>query len=662
MSKTAVIFAGTTEGRQIAEQLARAGVQTEVCVATEYGAGLLEALPTLHVQARRMKTEEMAEFFREKKPELVIDATHPYASLVTENIKEACNVSGYPYLRMQRASSQNAGASLKERNVIYVQSVKEAVEYLENTRGNVLLTTGSKELAGFTALTDYEERLYARVLSLPKVVADCDALGFRGKHLICMQGPFSLEMNLAMMQQIHAEYMVTKESGHAGGFEEKYEAAMALDKTLIIIGRPAQCEGMTYEECMHKLEEVFTLQVRPEISLVGIGMGNSMSRTGEANLAFAKAQLIIGARRMVDSIIQSGQDAYHAYDAKEIAAYIKEHPQYTRIAIALSGDVGFYSGAKKLLKELDGEVTVIPGISSLPYFCAKLKTSWDDVKVASIHGKQDQVIGMIQKYEKVFVLAGTKDGAGNICSKLVSYGLGHVQVAIGEQLSYKGEKISKGTAKEFQGIETDALSVLLFENPMAKNAVVTHGIPDEAFLRDKVPMTKEEIRSISLSKLHLTKDAVVYDVGAGTGSVSIEMAACLENGMVYAIEKNPTAVGLLEQNKRKFAADNLVLIEGLAPEGLVDLPAPTHAFIGGSSGNLKEILSVLFEKNPKVRVVLNAITLETIQEAMECLKIFDVEDVDIAAVSVAKSKTLGRYHMMMGQNPVYVISFTGQSM
>lgn len=125
------------------------------------------------------------------------------------------------------------------------------------------------------------------------------------------------------------------------------------------------------------------------------------------------------------------------------------------------------------------------------------------------------------------------------------------------------------------------------------------------------------------------------------------------------IEKKDEAIDLLEQNKRKFGTDNLEIIKGLAPEALEGLPAPTHAFIGGSSGNLKEILEVLLEQNPRVRVVINAIALETVAEAMQCLKSMAFTDVDIAQISVAKGKKLGSYEMMMGQNPVYIFSCTG---
>ena len=173
-------------------------------------------------------------------------------------------------------------------------------------------------------------------------------------------------------------------------------------------------------------------------------------------------------------------------------------------------------------------------------------------------------------------------------------------------------------------------------------------------------MTKEEVRGISLSKLQLTRNSIVYDVGAGTGSVSVEIAMQAVEGRVYAIEKKPEAVELLYKNKEKFAADNLEIVEGLAPEACVDLPVPTHAFIGGSSGNMKDILKLLLSKNPGIRVVINCIALESVGEAMNCLNVLPFEQVDIAQVQVAKGKKAGSYHLMMGQNPVYVISCRGK--
>ena len=653
MEKKAVVFAGTSEGRKIGQLLAKNGVSVHLCLATEYGGSLIEKDENLHLHIGRLEALEMEGLLKELLPEIVVDATHPYASQVTENVRNVCQKLNLPYLRMARAESE-------KRDAIYLSSTEEAVDFLNKTSGNVLLTTGSKELSAFVGVEDYENRLYARVLSLPSVVESCHKLGFRGKHLICMQGPFSTALNKAMMEEVGADYLVTKESGNAGGFEEKYQAVVELKKKMIIIGRPFEEDGLSYEECIKSLEERFNFRAKQEIRLVGIGMGDGGSLTKAGREAIEEADLLLGARRMVEGIKSAGQEVFISYNAKEIADYIKGHPQYEKIAIVLSGDLGFYSGAKSLLRELKDEAELIPGIASPVYFASRLKMPWQDFYLTSLHGKETSIISHIQRHEKVFALVGEEDRIGKVCRELYDYGMGDIAVSIGENLSYENEKISRDFAQNLVDCKTESLSVVLFENPKAKDFISYGSIADEEFLRDKVPMTKAEIRSLSLAKLRLSKDALVYDVGAGSGSVSIEMAKVVEEGLVYAIEKNELALELMEKNRKKFACDNMEIVSGLAPEVMEVLPAPSHVFIGGSSGNLKEIIACILKKNQKVRVVMNAITLETVAEAMDCLKIFDVEDVDIVAVSVGKSKSVGRYHMMMGQNPVYIISFQGR--
>ena len=183
---------------------------------------------------------------------------------------------------------------------------------------------------------------------------------------------------------------------------------------------------------------------------------------------------------------------------------------------------------------------------------------------------------------------------------------------------------------------------------------MTHGLPDEAFERDETPMTKSEVRSVALSKLQLTERAIVYDIGSGSGSVSVEAALQSWRGRVYAVEMKEKAIALTRRNAKKFRLSNLEVVCGKAPEALSELPAPTHAFIGGSTGNLDGIIQCLLEKNPGVSIVATAVTLETLAELTEAAKAFGF--CDIAEISVAKPRALGRYHLMTAQNPVYVFT------
>jgi len=408
-----------------------------------------------------------------------------------------------------------------------------------------------------------------------------------------------------------------------------------------------------------------------QIYIVGIGMGNPETLTLGGKKCIEKSQALIGARRMVDSFPQENKKKYYSIAPEEIVAWIYEQTDIDSISVLMSGDVGFFSGTKKLcalLEEKNKErctegkspfykVECIAGISSLQYFCSKLNTSWEDAKIVSLHGREANVAGTVQTNEKTFFLTGSDHPAQDICKRLIEAGLGRVEVAVGERLSYETERIVIGSAEELGTQSFDSLSVVLVQNnKIQRRQKQSYGFSDDNFLRGDVPMTKEEVRSVSLSKLQILKTDVIYDVGAGTGSVSVEMALLAEEGQVYAVETNPEAVELIRSNREKFGAWNLQICAGKAPEALDDLPKPDKAFLGGTKGNMGEIVSLLVQKNPQIRIVINAIALESMWEAMQVLKKYGFEHVEIVQLSLAKAREVGSLHMMTGQNPIFIIS------
>ncbi len=406
--------------------------------------------------------------------------------------------------------------------------------------------------------------------------------------------------------------------------------------------------------------------MKKQLAIIGIGMGNADTLTVEARRFIDNAGLLIGASRMLETVAGPKQNCIAEYRAEAIREILFQHEEAERIAVLMSGDIGFYSGTAGLLREIGSEIPggrellLMPGISSLIYFAARLQMPWHDIVITTSHGRSCSLISEINHASKVFSILGTDHAARDLCEQLIAYDMDNCVVHIGQNFGYDEEAIYSGHPSTLLNKPVTALSVVIVENPDPLRTVA-HGIKDEEFLRDKVPMTKEEVREISLSKLRLKRDSVVYDIGAGSGSVSIEAALTAYRGRIYAIEKNPVAVDLLRRNRMKFKADNLTIVEGLAPEALNELPIPTHAFIGGSSGNMREIVELLLRKNPDIRLVINAITLETVQEGMQVLEDFGFREIDIVSVSAAKSKKVGSYHMMMGQNPVYIMSGTGSS-
>lgn len=651
----ALLFAGTTEGRLIAEHLKNKDLELIVSVATDYGKTLIEEASNIRVSSNRLNEDEIKDLIIKENIDFIIDATHPYAVEVSKNICNACKEVDKEYLRVIRKEEE-----VSSDRVIFVDSIEEACDFLNTTSGNVLVTTGSKEVEKYTVIDNYEERIFARVLSTEGVVNKCNSLGFRGRNLIAMQGPFTNEFNKALLRQIDAKYMVTKSSGKEGGFHEKIQSALETGVKAIVVGRPLKEEGLTLTEILKLLDERLNIKNNRVVNLVSIGLGNINTMTLEAKEVFENCDVVIGAGRMLETIKVFDKPSFKSYKPVEILAFIEEHVEYNNIAIAYSGDVGFYSGAKKMIEKLKRyTVNVIPGISSVVYFASKLKISWEDIKLVSMHGRQVNIVNEVLNNKTVFSLLGGNEGSvQSVMKKLYDFGLGNLKVAIGRNLSYEDELIKEGYVKDFIDSDYEGLCVAVFFNENYDSSIYRN-INDDEFIREKVPMTKEDIRSLSIIKLGLSEDSVLYDVGAGTGSIAIEAALNLSKGKVYAIEKKEEAVSLINKNKDKFKVDNLSVIPGVAPYALMNLDIPTHAFIGGSSGNLKEIIEVLLYKNPEIKIVINSITLQTLIEAMEVYKEFNFEDMDITQITAAKNKNIAGYNMMMGQNPIYIITLKG---
>lgn len=692
--KRILIFSGTTEGRTFAKILADEGIASVVCVATEYGELVMqeENHAKIQIHTGRMEEKEMEAFLQQEEFEAVVDATHPYAIVVSENIKKAvesyCKESGrkLSYYRLNREEQDK-----KElfKNIVEFKNIEQCASYLNERAGNILLTTGSKELGKFVDALQEKERIYARVLPGMESIRLCEDAGIAGKQIIAMQGPFSKELNLALLHQFRIAYLVTKESGRTGGLQEKLEAAEQAGITVCMIARPKQQQGYRLAELAEKFTGKYDLSGKSEeareVALVGIGMGNAKTITREAEEAIASADILFGAKRMLEAVKGKKKPTKAIYRAEEILQCLKEQKEIKKAAVLFSGDLGFYSGAEKLRHALEADGTFqiksYPGISSVAYFAAKLGVSYQDAVLSSIHGRAANVALTVARNEKSFFLLSGRADVRHFVDMLLHFFAEKVSaltVSVGYQLSYPEEKIlTAGADKILDYIQSgctqsecihsdcaqkeqtgEGLYLVFVRNPLAGSYSLTHGFHDEVFSRDKVPMTKEEVREVSICKLHIGQHAVFYDIGSGTGSISVEVAGLSDTIAVHAFEQKEEAVALLQKNSEKFGLSNITIHHTKAPDGMEKLEAPTHVFIGGSGGNLMEIIKKVAEKNASARVVINAISLETLAELTELERQIPLHDMEVLQLQVSRAKKAGRYHLMQGENPIYIVSFT----
>lgn len=670
----------------LSEHLAGEGIRHTVCVATEYGRIVLTDHPLVTIRQGRMEKEEMKKFIAEKNFFAVVDATHPYAREVTRNIKAAADEINtafgrdIPYFRLKREDFSLGGGEEDsgQDGITRFETDEACAEALGKTKGNILLTTGSKRLPCYCVSEEVKSRIYVRILPGMESFSRCIGQGIRGRQIIAMQGPFTAEMNEAMIRQYEISVLVTKESGVYGGFPEKAAAVKRTGIKMFVIERPED-EGNSFSEVCCEIEKLWKKEEDEKtagrdfrITLAGAGMGSRDGMTEEVRSAVYEADILLGSERILEPY-QARLEKYPFYLPEQILPYLKKMYEKNRwtgerkVVVLFSGDTGFYSGCERLYRELErairqgdigGTLRVLPGISCVAALAARIGESWQDAAVYSMHGKKlSNLVGKIRRNGKTFLLTGGVADVNLLGALLEKADMKECRVAVGSQLSYGEEQVRWLSPGECRELSAERLYICMVKNPRPEESRLTHGMGDQVFIRDKVPMTKQEVRAVSICKLHLCAGAVVYDIGSGTGSVAVETAALSDGIQVYAIERRKEAVSLIKKNIEKFGLENVTVVDAQAPDGFEGLPAATHAFIGGSGGHLREILEELYRRSPGIRIVINAVSVETICEIEKCLRMFGIEEAETVQIQVNRAKEAGNYHLMRAENPVWICAF-----
>ena len=405
-----------------------------------------------------------------------------------------------------------------------------------------------------------------------------------------------------------------------------------------------------------------------KVTIIGAGPGNPDLLSRAALDAIDIADVVIGAHRALAGIdVPPDVVRCELVKTADIVAALTDAASWQRAVVVMTGDVGLFSGARRLVEALSGDarvdVRVIPGISSASYLAARLARPWQDWRFVSAHGVACDIVAEAERAGELFLATSGGDDPSRLSAELVQAGFGDARVTVAERLSYPDERITCATASEIAGQTFDDLNVMLIEfagdAPSSRWPYASSGIPDELFIRGDVPMTKQEVRAVALAKLRLTATDTVWDVGAGTGSVSIEAALVARAGSVWAVERNAAGVRLIRENADAFGCGNVHAVPGVAPEALAKLPIPDAVFVGGSAGELPSIVEAALEKNLQVRLCVPCVTVETLTEACALLSGSRFKGFEACQVSAARAEAVGSHHLMKAQNPVFLVSARG---
>lgn len=397
------------------------------------------------------------------------------------------------------------------------------------------------------------------------------------------------------------------------------------------------------------------------IHVIGIGPGQPEWLPLATHMAIRKCDVIIGSSRALQSFPYLKKGQYHltgdlVQSLQLIAKYLKEKAV---VGVLVSGDPGFFSFLPALRREFPEEsFTVHPGISSMQFAFAKAGLSWNDASFISVHGRK--LSSLPRSITKpLAVLTGGANTPQKVARLLLERGLNHA-ISVGNALSYEDEIWENTDAEHLARNPQQLENAILIIYPLPRHkswqsSSLRIGIPDREFIRGEVPMTKAEIRIQVLAKAQISVTDIVLDVGAGTGSISIEAAALANEGMVYAVESNPEAQELILNNQRKFAVPNLELIAGEAPDVFSEIPKVNVCIIGGSKGRLEEILhQVPLAKGG--RLVMTAVTLETVAKGLEELKKQEYKNIDVISIQAVRWTEISQLHMAQSLNQVFILS------
>lgn len=414
-----------------------------------------------------------------------------------------------------------------------------------------------------------------------------------------------------------------------------------------------------------------------KVYIIGMGDDGRKSLGARALELIRQAELLFGGKRHLEFFNDMAcEKVTIKSNLKEIAARIKSELGKKKMVVLASGDPLFYGIGKYLCNVLSkNAVEITPFVSSMQMAFAKVKESWEDACFVSVHARpMDELLSAIQSGDakKIGIFTDDKNTPDRIARKLLENNFNHFYAYVCENLGGKDERVVSGSLKEIAGQQFAPLNVMILvkrtpefaPEPSAGEKEWTLGIPDLEFYQrtpEKGLITKCEVRVLSLSKMCLQKNSVVWDIGAGSGSVSIESALMAPEGKVYAVEKNEVDFQLIQKNIEKFGAANVIAIHGTAPECLSSIPDdPDAVFVGGSAGSMHDILRVCAERLKEGgRIVVNVVTLENLAAAWDSLRKLKMK-AETILIQVSRSQPILNMTRLAALNPVYIISASNE--
>jgi precorrin-6Y C5,15-methyltransferase (decarboxylating) len=409
------------------------------------------------------------------------------------------------------------------------------------------------------------------------------------------------------------------------------------------------------------------LMPKNKVHIIGVAPDGASSLLPQAHRLVNRAEIVFGGKRLLALFPSlTGEKITIGNNLAEVTDLIKRNLGQKRMVVLASGDPNFYGIASYLTEKLGKDtVEIIPNVSAMQLAFARIKESWEEAVFVSVHSRPiEDIVETVRSNHKVGIFTDDEHTPATIARVLREYGVDGYQAYVCQNLGEKDEKVIETDLPGLCQMKSSPLNTLILLRVPPKKPVRALyrrclGIPDKEFhqRRPKAGLiTKQEVRAVSLAKMRLNDESVLWDIGAGSGAISIEASFLIRKGRIYAIEKNDADVAIIKKNLRKFPAPNVEVVQTFAPEGLGKLPDPTTVFIGGSGGRMKEILDVVCHRlKPGGRIVINIVSLENLSTAVNALKARGFVT-DVTLVNIARSTNIMEFTRFEALNPVFVVT------
>lgn len=630
-----MLFAGLNECISLCERLSKLDVIIDVYAEKLEGNYPEESNIYIHTGEKLTKDYIKAEYDKFE-PDVVIDGVHIADVTIHEYIKEV--VVSKKYIKLKEVK--------ENLDVAYCKTMDDVITMVNRTRSNVYFTTGIKDIEKFSNIVDSRKRVF---LDLPKGNSYLRLAAANGVSLSRINDilDYTEEELIGIINDNSIKYIIASDDESLARLKMMYQASKVTNIIMVIVS--ASDGSLDVDEVVNRVKAIDAVK---QVYIIGAGVGNPKNMTIEACEAIDKCEVILGSEDLIKGIGIKNKELHYAYSAREIENFVSSH-YYNRLAVITQGDVCLLNGIAEFIKNLKGyEVRIVQGVSSISYLAARLGIDWTNC--VAVDSRTDNVLKAVAENKGVFVF--TDGDTNDVLNLLKNNGFENVAACVAERLSFDDEKITTGYVYEVANGDYDSLTVMYFENVGYGKA--SSLVSDDSLIKGSLPMLNKNLRAVLMRDLDLRANEVIYDIGAGCGAMTVEMALLSDKSRIYSIDNDELALDLVERNCNMYTINNVRAITGDALTVIKDLPKADAVLVENYYGDTVDLIRRIAFEN-RVRAVVVTSSFDTAYKLIDLMHKNYFDEIELKQINITEGENFGKGTNLVPAENCFVIKGIG---